>query len=537
MSDDEQVTYITPATRLYPNMDAGGGVASPTLWPTMMLAHEENAIARPTAVRQARQVERTSESIRGGINRKVNMLVGADLRPQLMPDYRALGLSAEWADEFATQGENLFRSWANDRRMIADTEGHYGFGGLMWMAARNLNGPDGETFGVIHYDVARARRLGTRWATTVTVLDPMRVETPPQHAMRPEVVEGKLVDNYGRMLGFYFRKESRDPLALDALSYQYAPRFNPRGRPMGWHFFSKHRGGVQRGITQLVNTLSRVKMLDKFDSATLGAAIVAAAMATYVKTAGSSEDALENLAPVEDGPAGGDAFGDRLAIYDKLKLRIGPQRIPVLPTADEIIIAAADRATADPSKFRRGFHNEFASALGMTGEQLSLDYSQVNYSSARAALIDIWRGVLAERHLFAQSVAAPVVEAVIEEAIVKGWIVLPPNAPDFYEHREAYTRCLFTGPALGWVDPKKEAEAADIRVGSCLSTLSDEAQSQGKSFDEIAEQRARELRKLRALGIEQEEPKPATTLASDDDDDDEPEDDDTNTDPPESSEE
>lgn len=470
--------------------------------PGFMSAVEESAIGRQEATRQVRQVERTSEVIRGGINRKVNTLVGADLRPQLTPDWRTLGQTAEWADDFARRGEALFRSWAEDRRKIADAEGDYTFGGLMWLAARSMSGADGETFGVIHYDVARARRLNTRWATTVTVLDPQRVETPPEHVGKDEVIDGKLIDEYGRMIGFYLNRRPHGITVENAaLTHSYVPRETKTGRPIGWHYFAKHRGAAQRGMTALVNIVRRARMLDKFDNAQLGAAVVAAAMATYVKTGGDSETARENLAPASANLTGD--FGDRIGFYDKLKLRIGPQRIPVLPIGDEIKISATDRGAADPGPFRSGFMREFASALNMTAEQLSLDYSNVNYSSARAAIVDIWRGILVERSMFAAAVPSLIVDAVLEEAVMKGFLELPAGGPSFYEAREAYTRCSWTGPAMGWVDPKKEAEAAAIRVNpeAPLSTLADEAASQGKSFDEIVETRAREERLLVASGL------------------------------------
>jgi lambda family phage portal protein len=489
------------AATLYPGLESFPQNAY--LFPTLMTAHEEVQISRYEAVRQARQAERQSETIRGGIDRKVNTVVGADLFPRLMPDYETLGQTPEWAADFARQGEALFKSWAIDRRKIADAEGHLTFGGLMWMAARNLAGPDGETFGIIHYDVLRQRRLGTPWATTVTVLDPQRVDTPPEYSGNPNVVDGKLLDDYGRMLGFYFNKMPRGPgMAMD-LTFGFCPRENTVGRPMGWHYFAKHRGAMQRGITSLINILKRTRMLDKFDGAQLGAAIVAAAMATYVKTKSSPEEARENLAPPGAETLPERAMAGRFGFYDQLKLRIGPQRIPVLPLDDEIHIEAADRSATDPTMFRAGFLREFASALNITAEQLSLDYSNVNYSSARAALVDIWRGVIVERSLFCSSVPSLVLDAVLEECVVKGWLKLPDGAPPFNQEREAYTRCAWTGPAMGWVDPMKEAQAAALRTNPSapLSTLTREAAAQGISFDELVAERTREQQTLLRAGL------------------------------------
>ena len=507
VAENGDVLTILPggngAAALYPGLE--DFPANAYLFPSLMSAHEETTISRREAVRQARQAERQSETIRGGLDRKVNTLVGADLFPRLTPDWRTLGMSEtegpQWAAKYARLGEALLKSWMIDRRKVCDAEGHLTFGGLMWLAMRNVAGPDGESFGIIHYDVQRARRLNTPWATTVTVLDPQRVETPPEHAGNPRVVDGKLIDEYGRMLGFYFNRQPRGPDGLNVMDYGYCPRENRVGRPMGWHYFAKHRGAAQRGVTSLVNILKRSRMLDKYDGAQLGAAIVAAAMATYVKTKGTPEEARENLAPA--GTSGNDALAGRFQFYDKLKLRIGPQRIPVLPLEDEIMISAADRSAGDPTKFRGGFLRDFASALNTTAESLSLDYSQVNYSSARAALVDIWRGIVAERSMFCSSVPALIVDAVLEECVVKGWLPLPPGAPGFNEEREAYTRCVFTGPPMGWVDPKKEAEAAQLRVDPSrpLSTLTEEAGAQGRSFDEVVDERVREQQTLKDAGL------------------------------------
>lgn len=505
MADGDVVTYLpgSPyhgAAALYPGLE--NAPSNAYLFPSLMSAAEEGAISRREATRQGRQAERQSESIRGGIDRKVHTLVGADLFPRLTPDWRTLGLTADWAAQFARVGEALLKSWAIDRRKVADAEGHYTFGGLMWLAARNVTGPDGETFGIIHYDTARARRLNTPWATTVTVLDPQRVETPPSYFDDGRVHDGKLLDDYGRMLGFYFNRQPRGPGGgLRDLEYGFCPRENRQGRPMGWHYFAKHRGAAQRGVTALATILKRSRMLDKLDGAQLGAAIVAAAMATFVKTAGSPEEARDNLAPA--GTTGEADMLGKLNLYDKLKLRIGPARIPVLPNGDEIVISAADRAAGDPRAFRGGYLRDFASAIGTTAESLSLDYSDVNYSSARAALIDIWRGIMAERSMFSSAVPALIVDAVLEECVTKGWLPIPAGAPSFYEEREAYTRCQFTGPAMGWVDPKKEAEAAQLRTDPSrpLSTLTDENSNQGRSFDEVVDERVREQQTLLAAGL------------------------------------
>jgi capsid protein len=62
-----------------------------------------------------------------------------------------------------------------------------------------------------------------------------------------------------------------------------------------------------------------------------------------------------------------------------------------------------------------------------------------------------------------------------------------------------------------WVDPLKEAEASKLAIEQGLSTLSDETASQGKDWEEVVEQRAREQKKIKEL----EERDGITIIASD----------------------
>src|SRR5690606_6581458 len=107
----------------------------------------------------------------------------------------------------------------------------------------------------------------------------------------------------------------------------------------------------------------------------------------------------------------------------------------------------------------------------------------------------------ADRHAFAQGFARPIFAAWLEEAIARGEVKLPPGAPDFWEAKAAYCRCRWIGPGRGWVDPVKEAQASQIRMEIGLSTLEDEAAEQGRDYQEIIDQRARERREWAAAGL------------------------------------
>lgn len=436
--------------------------------PPKMSKRSEDKLSRTQAVRAARHAERTSEHIRGGIDAKTDMVVGATLRVHPQPDWESLGFTGkdDWKTKkpFAQACAREFNNWAYDTRLLQDGEGHYNFGGMMWLAYRNVVGPDAECAGLIHYDQDRADAYNARWATYVTIIDPDRIETPAKFATDRNVYEGKRMDKDGRMTSMYVRNThpSDGATEIEDTEYSEVPRETAWGRPMSFHYFVKTRGGQQRGVTNLVTVLRKIGMLDSFDDAYLGAAVVNQVLSNYIETASTAEQVAEQMAP--KGKDGESIWDSKLTYYKGAKISIGGTRVPVMPPGDKIMMSAVNRAIGDPSSFRNGFLREFASALGISFEQVSKNFSEANYSSARAALLEVWRGILSARKMFTAHVASLIYGAVIEEAIYKGRIELPAGAPPFQENRSAYTACAWTGPGMGWIDPLKEATAMQILV-------------------------------------------------------------------------
>jgi capsid protein len=100
-------------------------------------------------------------------------------------------------------------------------------------------------------------------------------------------------------------------------------------------------------------------------------------------------------------------------------------RIPVLGLNDEIIINSSPRQTTAFPAFQAAFLQSIAAGLGISYEQLAMDWSKVNYSSARAALNEVWRHIQLMFAVFSEQIVAPIYYAVMEEAFDRGYILLP----------------------------------------------------------------------------------------------------------------
>lgn len=493
-SQDVPLVSLSYAGDLFRNLETSAG----QLWtlPTVQSARKEGRTARKDIVKAARHIERFSEHIRGGLDKKTDYTVGARLMAQPRPDWEALGVTdVDAQDRFTTALASQFRLWAYDNRLLQDAEGHYDFGGLMWMAFRNLQGPDGECAGVIHYDEKRAKRYRTPWATYLSVIDPDRVETPPQFYGDDRVQDGKVLDRDGRWIGMFVRKYHSSDVVNSPPEYELVERESETGRPIAFHWFVKTRASQLRGISTLVTIIKQTGMVDQFDDAYLAAAIINQMLATWIQSEAPTEIVKENLAP-----AGGvtnaswSLFQSKLGYYEQTKMRFGGARIPVMPPGDEIKMSAVNRAIDDPSGFRNGFLREFASAIGISFEQIANTFGDSNYSAARAAILDAWRGILKLRYQFGQHVASLVFDAVAEEAIVKGRVPMPAGAPGFHEARGAYTRVEWTGPGMPQIDPAKEAKAyrdlLDLKLTSREAIYAERGENYIDGFNQIAKERA-----------------------------------------------
>jgi lambda family phage portal protein len=178
-------------------------------------------------------------------------------------------------------------------------------------------------------------------------------------------------------------------------------------------------------------------------------------------------------------------------------------RVPHLPPGTKLKFNAPARpAAAQFSQFEATVLRRVAAGLGMSYEQVSRDYSQTNYSSARASLLEAWKFMQGRSEFMATNFADHAYALWLEEAINNGDVELPAGAPDFYEARADWVTCRWIGPGRGWIDPNKEAQASQMKIDAGLSTLEDEAAEQGKDWQELLEQRAFERDEQKRLGLQ-----------------------------------
>lgn len=444
---------------------------------------------------RAHDLDRNDGWASAGLARQVDNIIGGGWRLNARLSRRRLGLDDAAATDIAATIEAEFADWANDSEAWCDAGRRLTFGGLMALAYRH-RAMDGEALGVIQHIVARDRP----WSTAVQMIDPDRLEQPQGRPATPFFRDGLELGPMTEPLAYHIRTRHAGDgvMSLDAVGWLRVPR-HMNGLRVVVHAFEPGRSGQVRGVSPLAPIIKKLRMLGRYDEAELQAAVVNAVLAAFVTSPYDPKELAESLAAGDPDPTAAYNDGRHDWWKDHGPLRLDGAQVNVLYQGEDVKFSDAAHPNAVFEHFVKASLRNVASAMGITYEQLSADWSEVNYSSARAALLEVWRGFTARAAHFAAGFVQPIYVRWFEEAVARRRIVLPRGAPSFEAARSAWTSARWLMPGRGWVDPLKEAQAARERLAVGLTTLEREAAEQGIDWEEMVEQRARELARLSEL--------------------------------------
>jgi lambda family phage portal protein len=460
---------------------------SATLWERQLTAARADDLVRndPHAV--------------AGVNRLVDMLVGAGLRLSPSPSARALGLDpANGADRESIKqlSASLKSEWslfAEDPRRFNDAQRRMSMNGQFRLMARTM-ARRGEATAFLTW----RRDENARYATCLRTVDPDRLCNPMGQADTIQLRGGIEFDDHGSPVAYHVRNgHPADYFAYaQTLQWERILRCTSWGRPVFIHAYEPDREDQSRAISPFASLMTRLRMIGKFADTELASATVNALFAAFVTSNMPVDQATQAFTPSQM------TYADkRMDYYTAAPPTLNGVRIPVLPVGDEIKINSSPRQSTAFVNFQSAFLQSIASALGISYEQLTMDWSKTNYSSARAALNEVWRHTQTALATFVEQVVTPIYYAQVEEAFDRGYVVAPKGAPDFWDAPGAYLNARWIGPARGYVDPTKEAEAAGLRMANFTSTLEQEAADCGRDYEEVLDQVAVEEAALKARGL------------------------------------
>ena len=470
---------------------------SPFLWSP----DGELNVYRDRIVSRARDLARNDGWASGAVTRLLDNVIGGNLRPIPKPDYRFLanysGVSAfdhAWAKEFARAIDMNWRTWAHGLGHYCDASRNLSWGDLMRLGFRHKL-IDGDALSVMKWLPERMGLGRARYATCVLMVDPDRLSNPQLRFDQQTLRGGVEVDRHGSAIAYHIRRAHAGDWfsAAESVTWDRVPRENKYGRPIVVHDYDSDRAGQHRGGAGVFTpVLQRLRMLAKYDQAELDSAVINAILAAYIESPFDHELTSEAL---NDGERDHLNFyqDGRIAFHKHNGMMLGNARIPLLFPGEKINSVSANRPSTNFDKFEGAVLRNCATTLGLSAQQLSNNWSDVNYSSARGALLEAWKTLDRRRDNYAIKFAAPIRSAWMEESFARDDLPLPKGAPDFLECKDAYCRARWQGPGRGWVDPVAEKQGAVIGMDAALSTLEEECAAQGLDYEEVLEQRRYEL--------------------------------------------
>lgn len=470
---------------------------------------------------RTRDAVRNDAYVHAAMDIRKDNIVGSMYMLNSKPECHVLGLDDVWAEEYQQEVEAKFTLWSESIFGHPDASRALTLTGITRLGV-GLELMAGEVL-IVGKWIEDAHRP---FSTAVQIIDTDRLSNPPEAIASPLLRGGVQKNRNGEAIGYHIRRaHPYDPVDIESARWDYEPAKTSWGRQNVIHIREMFRPDQTRGISAMVAGLEETRIGKKFRRVVLQNAVVNATYAASIESelptqavfealgAGKGEDVQSAITKYAAGYLG--ALNSYM--QGSKNTMLNGVRIPHLFPGTKFQLRPAGQGGPLGTEFEQSILRYLAALLGVSYEQLSRDYSKTNYSSAKAALNETWKGMLARKRIVADTIATHIFLMWLEEAFAKGEIAsLPRNAPNFWEglNREAYGRCDWIGASRGQIDELKETQAAVLRLKSGLSTREDELGRLGKDWRKVLSQLAREQKEADRLGLNFTENDPSLNAAS-----------------------
>ncbi len=262
------------------------------------------------------------------------------------------------------------------------------------------------------------------------------------------------------------------------------------------HIFEPSRPGQVRGEPRLSAALIALEQYQRYYDATNQKAMLAAALAGFITPTFD-----------ESGPRIGDNPESK---EETQPLTWEPGTIQTLGYGEEIKFTDPVDVSQTFEAFSRVSMRRVAAGGGLSYEQLTGDYSETNFSAARAALIEFRRGATRhQKQVLVALMVRPTWRRLMDTAFLSGAL----GVPDYAKRRREYLRARYRFPKWEWVDPLKETQADIKEIEAELSSRSEKIRERGRDPERVRREIEKENKVDGASSQRQAAPPPERTQA------------------------
>jgi len=242
------------------------------------------------------------------------------------------------------------------------------------------------------------------------------------------------------------------------------------------HVYEKERPGQMRGMPRLAASMMRLRDVDEYQDAVMMRKKIEACYAAFVK----------------GGPGGtGTLVGAQQTKTDEQGRRVetlSPGMIMYGREGEEMSFGSPGAIAKD--EYTLDQLHAIAAGIGVTYEQLTGDYSEVTYLSARSAQLELRELVELFRWIhFIPMCCRGIWGWFLDAYYTAGRLRTPTYSVEW------------TAPAFPWIDPGKDVKAAKDEIMGGLTSLSAKIRERGEDPDTVFEEIADERKKLEKLGV------------------------------------
>lgn len=386
-----------------------------------------------------------------------NNVVGSGPRLQVL-DTDDTGRQTDLAREI----EWAFDAWAQEIRLAEKLR-----------SMRFSRYQDGESFAILYTN----RNLLNGVLLDISPIDCDRVQAGTTFTSDPHDIDGIIIDDWGNPVSY--RVLNNHPGSSLSGGDDSATVYKAN---QVIHWFRRTRSEQHRGVTELAACLNLFALLRRYTESVVTAAETAADLAMIFST-----DALEDETSYQYGKSTQSTASNEID-FPEIQFKKGMSL--TLPAGWNASQIRAEQPTTTYPDFKRELLGEIGRSLQIPINIIAGDSSKYNYASGRLDHQEFQKQIRLDQALCKTAVMNPIFAAWWEEYALLTHKNVEEKPPvqwyfDGFEH----------------VDPTKEANAQTTRLSSCVTNLMIECGKSGLDWEEVMQQRAREINLAKELGI------------------------------------
>ena len=344
------------------NFDAAGGGRRTSGWHRSSGdANAANAMSLPVLRELSRDIRRNNGWARRGIQVIAGNTVGWGIEAKAVAD----------SEEVGRKAQSIWKAWS--RSTSCDFNGQLTFSGLQRLVMTTV--VESGSALVLRQKAKSADGLPV--PVRIRVLEPDYIDVGKNSGgskNKNSIVQGIEFDNGGRRVA-YWLFEHHPGTAFGSGGFTLGAASKRVVAKDVIHVYDVERAGQNHGTPWLASAITKLQDFDDYDDARLMQAKIAACFGAFVT----------------DLDGTGSALGEPDDEDDRIET-LSPGHIEYLAPGQSVEFPSPP-STSDHGSFSVNQLRRVAASLGVTYEDLTGDYSNVNFSSARMARLSHWTNV------------------------------------------------------------------------------------------------------------------------------------------------